>query len=100
MSLVFSGVKMLCPTTISNLRVRGEPEAVARLREQSMLRDVASDQQDSGLEAIVTIDRAIAEARAAVARDSASAFLNDQLHKALEKKLGLLRTVALLPPRA
>ncbi len=49
---------------------------------------------------LVTIDRAVAEARAAVARDSGSAFLNDQLHKALEKKLGLLRTVALLPPRA
>jgi multidrug efflux pump len=36
------------------------PRLVARLREQTVLRDVASDQQDSGLEAIVTIDRATA----------------------------------------
>ena len=47
-----------------------------------------------------TIDTAIAEARAALVRDPASAFLTDQLNKALEKKLGLLRTVALMPPRA
>ncbi len=36
------------------------PRLLARLREQSVLRDVASDQQDQGLEAIVTIDRATA----------------------------------------
>ena len=36
------------------------PRLLARLREQPMLRDVASDQQDSGLEAVVTIDRATA----------------------------------------
>jgi multidrug efflux pump len=36
------------------------PRLVARLREQPVLRDVASDQQDSGLEAVVTIDRATA----------------------------------------
>src|SRR2546425_3506571 len=36
------------------------PRLLARLREQPLLRDVASDQQDSGLEAIVTIDRATA----------------------------------------
>jgi hypothetical protein len=47
-----------------------------------------------------TIDGAIAEARAALARDSSSPFLHDQLNRALEKKLGLLRTVALLPAGA
>ncbi len=36
------------------------PRLVARLREQAVLRDVASDQQDSGLEALVNIDRATA----------------------------------------
>ena len=36
------------------------PRLVARLREQAVLRDVASDQQDSGLEALVSIDRATA----------------------------------------
>src|SRR5205807_7961273 len=36
------------------------PRLVARLREQPALRDVASDQQDAGLEAMVSIDRATA----------------------------------------
>lgn len=48
---------------------------------------------------LATIDRAITEARTALERDPASPFLNDQLNRALEKKLGLLRTVALLPSR-
>jgi hypothetical protein len=43
------------------------------------------------------IDTAIAEARAALARDGSSTFLRDQLNRALEKKLTVLRTVALLP---
>jgi multidrug efflux pump len=36
------------------------PRLVERLRQVSVLRDVASDQQDLGLEALVTIDRATA----------------------------------------
>ena len=51
-------------------------------------------------QSLTTIDRAIANARTALARDSASLFLSDQLSRALEKKLGVLRTVALLPARA
>jgi predicted anti-sigma-YlaC factor YlaD len=43
------------------------------------------------------IDIAIAEARAALAADASSSFLNDQLNRALEKKVGVLRRVALLP---
>lgn len=46
-----------------------------------------------------TIDSAIAEARHALQVDPASRFLSAQLNKALEKKLGLLRTAALLPSR-
>jgi hypothetical protein len=46
-----------------------------------------------------TIDKAVAEARQALASDPASRFLSEQLNKALEKKLGLLRTAALLPSR-
>lgn len=46
-----------------------------------------------------TIDKAVAEARQALASDPASRFLRDQLNKALEKKLGVLRTAALLPSR-
>ena len=40
-----------------------------------------------------------AESRAALARDPASHFLRDQLDRALDKKLELLRTAALLRPR-
>ena len=43
------------------------------------------------------IDKAIIDARAALTGDAANAFLNEQLNRALEKKLGLLRRVALLP---
>lgn len=45
------------------------------------------------------IDAAIAESRAALARDPASNFLNQQLNSALDKKLELMRTTAMLPSR-
>jgi hypothetical protein len=48
---------------------------------------------------LATINKAITEARAALLRDPASRFLNNQLNRALEQKLGLLRTAALLPAR-
>lgn len=43
------------------------------------------------------IDQAITDARAALAGNSSSLFLNEQLNRSLEKKLGVLRRVALLP---
>ena len=46
------------------------------------------------------IDDAISQSRAALARDPASRFLNKQLNNALDKKLELLRTTALLPARS
>ena len=48
---------------------------------------------------LVIIDRAIAESREALRRDPASRFLGQQLDRALDKKLELLRTAALLPAR-
>ncbi len=45
------------------------------------------------------IDSAIAESRAALRKDPKSAFLADQLDHALDTKLELLRTVAMLPAR-
>ena len=45
------------------------------------------------------IDKAIAESRAALDKDPKSHFLNDQLARVLDQKVGLLRTVALLPTR-
>lgn len=45
------------------------------------------------------IDAAVRQSRAALARDPKSGFLTDQLNNALDKKIELLRTVALLPSR-
>ena len=45
------------------------------------------------------IDSALVEARAALARDPASRWLNEQVDKTLEKKLELLRSVTLLAAR-
>ena len=49
---------------------------------------------------LIAIDKAIADARRALAGDASSQFLTEQLNWALEKKLGVLRRVALLPVRA
>ncbi|HEY7877920.1 MAG TPA: zf-HC2 domain-containing protein [Gemmatimonadaceae bacterium] len=45
------------------------------------------------------IDQAIAQSRAALAHDPNSSFLHNQLNEALDQKVALLRTVALLPTR-
>ena len=45
------------------------------------------------------IDEAIAQSRAALARDPASAFLVDRLNRSLDKKLDVLRIAATLPAR-
>ncbi len=45
------------------------------------------------------IDAAVKQSRDALARDPRSGFLVDQLNSALDKKVELLRTVALLPSR-
>ena len=45
------------------------------------------------------IDSALVEARAALARDPASRFLNEQVDQTLQKKMELLRTVTLLAAR-
>ncbi len=49
---------------------------------------------------LATIDRAIEEARAALASHDSSPFLQDQLDRALQKKLSVLRTVVLMPAEA
>jgi hypothetical protein len=59
-------------------------------------------QLDSGTVAIIErnlgiIDAAIAQSKAALARDPASQLLGEQLTHALDKKVELLRTAAMLP---
>jgi hypothetical protein len=50
-------------------------------------------------QSIAVIDSAIAQSRAALAKDPASGFLAGQLNYSLEMKVELLRTAALLPSR-
>jgi anti-sigma factor RsiW len=74
-------------------------------KEIEMLQRVVSErrtQLDSSTVAIIEknlriIDAAIAQSRAALAKDPASKLLSDQLTHALDKKVELLRTAALLP---
>jgi hypothetical protein len=76
-------------------------------REIDRLRDVFArnrSQLDPRTAAIIeanlkVIDEAIAASRAALEQDPASRFLNNKLNSALDKKLELLRTAALLPNR-
>jgi hypothetical protein len=49
---------------------------------------------------LTIIDQAIQESRAALARDPASALLNEQLNNALEQKVELMRAAVLLPVRS
>lgn len=91
----------------SALLVRAEPMAPEVMYDQEItrLRAILEERRGSLDTATVAavekslkaIDLAIADARAALAGDASSRFLTDQLNRALEKKLGVLRRVALLP---
>lgn len=50
-------------------------------------------------QSLAIIDAAVKQSRAALEKDPRSGFLADQLNHALDKKVELLRTVALLPSR-
>jgi hypothetical protein len=76
-------------------------------REIASLRAIVTRRRadlDSGTVAVLErnlriIDQAIAQSRAALARDPRSQFLGEQLTRALDSKVELLRTAALLPQR-
>ena len=69
-------------------------QIVKTRREQLDPRTIAVLEQS-----MAVIDSAIAQSRAALAKDPASGFLATQLNHSLEKKVELLRTAALLPAR-
>jgi anti-sigma factor RsiW len=85
--------------------VRGEQSEVVYGREIEMLQKILTDrksQLDSSTVAIIErnlriIDAAIEQSKTALAKDPASRLLSDQLTHALDKKVELLRTAALLP---
>jgi hypothetical protein len=74
-------------------------------KEIEMLQNIVKQrktQLDSSTVAVIQknldiIDAAIAQSRAALAGDPASRMLNQQLTHALDKKVELLRTAAMLP---
>lgn len=81
------------------------PSEVVYGKEIEMLQGIVRQrktQLDSSTVAIIEknlqiIDKAIEQSRAALAKDPASLLLSDQLTHALDKKVELLRTAALLP---
>lgn len=81
------------------------PGAAVYDREIASLRAAVRDRRgdlDSATVAVLVrnltiIDQAIAQSRAALARDPHSPFLGDQLTRALGQKVDLLRTAALMP---
>ena len=96
-----------CPGEISSAShrpARRSSEAVYG-KEIEMLQRIVSQrktQLDSSTVAIIEknlqiIDAAIAQSKAALAKDPASMLLSGQLTHALDKKVELLRTAALLP---
>jgi hypothetical protein len=93
------------PTPVVAVADAGVPGADAYDREIAALRAAVRDRRgdlDSATVAVLVrnltiIDRAIAQSRAALARDPHSQFLGDQLTRALGQKVDLLRTAALMP---
>ncbi len=91
----------------SAVLISGEPSGpeVMYAQEITRLRTIL-DQRRADLDtatvsavekSLKAIDQAITDARAALVGDASSLFLNEQLNRSLEKKLGVLRRVALLP---
>jgi hypothetical protein len=75
---------------------------IARLRRMIDERRALLDTATVGVieRNLTIIDQAIRASRAALARDPASALLNEQLNNALEQKVELLRAAVLLPVRS
>ena len=91
---------------VANGRIADEDKIYDReiTRLRTVLRQRRSDLDPRTVMAIekslAVIDTAIAQARSALAADPASRFLTDRLTNALDKKVELLRTAALLPARS
>jgi Putative zinc-finger len=92
------------PRTAEQLATAEQPlydREIAKLR--SIVRSRRADLDPTTVavleQSIAVIDSAIAQSRAALAKDPASGFLATQLNHSLEKKVELLRTAAMLPAR-
>ena len=91
------------PDVGARMASRGSDDVYGK--EIDMLQRIVTDrrtQLDSATIAVIErnlriIDGAIAQSRAALLKDPASMLLSDQLTRALDKKVELLRTAAMLP---
>ena len=91
----------------SAVLIRSEPSGQEVMYDQEITRlRTILDQRRADLDTVTVsavekslraIDQAIIDARAALVGNASSLFLNEQLNRSLEKKLGVLRRVALLP---
>ena len=96
--------------TVQAVRNGGRAVSTAQLYDNEITRLHAVIQQRRGEldpktvaaieRSLAVIDTAIVQARSALARDPASRFLNGRLTDALDKKVELLRTTAMLPARS
>jgi hypothetical protein len=95
----------LLPVASATLVSQTQPTEAVYGKEIEMLQAIVKQrktQLDSSTVAIIQrnldiIDAAIAQSRAALSADPASRMLGQQLTHALDKKVELLRTAALLP---
>ena len=93
------------PATLASRSIGPKSPEFVYGREIDILQKILTSrrtQLDSATVAIIErnlsiIDAAISQSKAALARDPASRLLSDQLTHALDKKVELLRTAALLP---
>ncbi len=101
-----SGQRLRIPASLASQTQSGSSHSeVVYGKEIEMLQRIVSQrktQLDSSTVAIIEknlqiIDAAIERSRAALAKDPASLLLSEQLTHALDKKVELLRTAALLP---
>jgi Putative zinc-finger len=95
-------------TALASAASAASPSEVALAPEisrlQQLLRERRSQLDPSTVKVVEEnlrlIDAAVMQARSALERDPASGFLTERLDNVLQKKIELLRTVALLPSRS
>ena len=95
-ALVSRSTTPMSPSEIALSGEIGQLQALLRQKRDELDPSTVQVVEDN----LYLIDVAVKQARAALARDPASGFLTGKLDNALQKKVELLRTVALLPSKS